>query len=140
MEFPGLEDPDISMTLALNHLKITSPRSVKRRANHFYVPYSSSKRRCNSDSATIRAVPISQAETVPLKLSLSLRSSSRTSEFNPTDQPNVTKTPWGRLTSLTGKPNIDLVNTTTGLGDISETVDIVTGERELHYSTLSASC
>src|SRR5271169_3002257 len=68
VKFPGVEDNDTSMTLALNRLNIASSRSIKRRPNHLYSPYADSKkRRCISDPTTMRSIPKSQVESAPLR-------------------------------------------------------------------------
>src|SRR5271156_2097376 len=74
VKFPGCDDKDTSMTLAMNLLNISSPRSVKKRPNNLYAPYTPSKRRYHSDSsATMRSTHLPQAETVPLRGAESLR-------------------------------------------------------------------
>ena len=67
VKFPGVDDKDTSMTLAMNRLNISSPRSVKKRPNHLYSPYSPAKRRCSSDPTASRSSHLSQAQTVPLR-------------------------------------------------------------------------
>src|SRR5271170_4548984 len=67
VKFPGCDDKDTSMTLAMNRLNISSPRSLKKRVNHLYSPYSPAKRRCSSDPASARPSHFSQGETVPLR-------------------------------------------------------------------------
>src|SRR5271170_6852331 len=129
VKFPGCDDKDTSMTLAMNRLNISTPRSVKKRPNHLYTPYTPSKRRCNSDPTATRSSHLSQAQTVPL----------RRDSTSSADDKALMK-PWGMLVSKTmGKPDIPLIDGTTGLGEICENVDVETGERQLKYSTSSFS-
>src|SRR5271155_4684717 len=94
VKFPGCDDKDTSMTLAMNRLNISSPRSVKKRANHLYTPYSPAKRRCSSDPTASKSSHLSQAETVALR-----RSSAAYGDDS--------AKPWGSLVSKTmGIPDI----------------------------------
>src|SRR5271170_4145286 len=94
VQFPGVDDKDTSMTLAMNRLNISSPRSVKKRPNHLYSPYSPAKRRCSSDSTASRSSHLSQAQPVPLRRG--------STTFAGDEEP---ANPWGMLVSkTTNKP------------------------------------
>jgi hypothetical protein len=135
VEFPGAESDDIPVTTALNNLNITSPRSAKRKANHFYSPYSPSKRRGRSAMATMRKVSFSQAETVPLRRATSLEAATNADVETvvvPQERQEEQPKPWGTLVSRTqGKPDIELRRSTTGIGHIFHYVDVETGERQI---------
>jgi hypothetical protein len=116
------------VTSALSKLNITSPRSAKRKANHFYSPYAPSKRRSSSATATMRKVSFSQAETVPLRRAASLEAATNV-DVETVVVPQIK--PWGVLVSQTeGKPDVSLVRTTTELGELLDNVDCFTGERQ----------
>src|SRR5271170_2523852 len=66
-KFPGVDDKDTSMTLAMYRLNISSPRSAKKRPSNLYTPYTPSKRRYSSDPMSLRPSHLSQAQTVPLR-------------------------------------------------------------------------
>jgi hypothetical protein len=124
VKFPGVDDKDTSMTLAMNRLNISSPRSTKKRASHLYSPYSA-KRRCNSDPTASGSSHVSQTQTVPLRR----RSTSSADNEEPRE-------PWGLLVSKTiGNPDIPLMVDSTGFGEICTFVDLNTGEREFNFST-----
>jgi hypothetical protein len=126
VKFPGVDDKDTSMTLAMNRLNISSPRSAKKRPNNLYTPYTPSKRRYSSDPTSVRPSQLSQAETVPVRPRLT----------SSTEGNDVSLKPWGILVSKTsGKPDIGLVTGSTGIGKLCPDVDVMTGERELDYST-----
>ena len=137
VEFPC--ETEVPVMSALSSLRITSPRSAKRKANHFYNPYTPSKRRSSSASATMRPVLLSQAATVPLRRAASLEA--KTINIAETvvvpqvireEQPK----PWGKLVSRTeGKLDIDLRRSSTGVGEDFHFVDMDTGERVIQFCT-----
>ena len=140
VKFPGAED-DTSMTMALKKMSIKTPRiqSTKRRENHFYAPYTPSKRRAISDSTKSAFVSMEQSGTVPLRPVPAADHQSCHKLENPAEstipisEPELK--PWGILISKTvGKPNIPLLRASTGLGKVCQVVDIHTGERLRQYS------
>lgn len=138
-KFPGVDDNDTSMTLALNRLNIASPRSVKRRLNHFYSPYSASKRRCNSDSPAISPVSPSEVCTLPIKCeALSSGSVAKDNARAKDDSKGSERiNSWGMLVSKTqGCSDISLIHRSTGLGKVCDFVDMATGERQTEFSKL----
>jgi len=54
---------------------------------------------------------------------------------------NNPQSPWGKLVSITkGFPDISLFVTSTGVGEIVDVVDIITGERKLDPSKHPCAC
>jgi hypothetical protein len=134
VKFPVVEE-ESSVTMALRELNIASPKSVKKRSNHFFAPYTP-KRRSVSDSTTMRSVSASQAETVPVRRTMSVKPNPnlKESEIAPLSL-EIGEKPWGKLISkTTGLPDITLTRDYTSLGRICDIVDCDTGERELTYS------
>ena len=121
-KFPGWHDKDTSMTLAMNRLNISAPRSAKKGANHLYTPYKPLMGRYQFGSLTIRPVHLSQADTIPLRYTESIGCTSSEDETK--------LKPWGILISMTRrKPDIALVESSTGLGEVLISLDMHTGER-----------
>jgi hypothetical protein len=136
VKFPVVEE-ESSVTMALRGLNIATPKSVKKRGNHFFAPYTP-KRRTVSDSTTMRSVSASQAETVPIRRTASTKvMPSGTDAGRIAAEEAEHRIPWGNLISNTeGKPDIALSNDSTGLGRMRDTVDMYTGERELDFSKI----
>jgi|SRR5579859_1862671 len=123
------------MTMALRKMNINTPkiRSSKRRENHFYTPYTPSKRRATSDH--LDTISMSRAETFPLSGPAPLKANNVT-DVNALSlhQPNETEC-WGKLISKTpGKPDIALIKKSTSLGKPVDFVDMHTGERMQEFS------
>jgi len=112
--------------MALKKMSIKTPRvqSSKRRENHFYAPYTPSKRRTASDPN--KTSSLSLAEVMPIKRSIS----GEIGKEAETDQK-----PWGHLISKSlNLGNILLSYSSTGIGELLDVVDIDTGDRMRKFS------
>jgi hypothetical protein len=139
VRFPAVEE-ERSVTMAMRGLNITTPRSSKRRENHYFTPYTP-KRRTVSDSNTMRSMAKSQAETVPDRQTTPMKTKTTAAALHSSSSiaETLPSRPWGKLFSKTeGIPDILLTYYSTGLGEICDWVDIDTGMRRTQYSTSSS--
>jgi len=125
----------MSMTMALKKMKINTPRiqSSKRRENHFYAPYTPSKRRAALSSGNLGPQTRTGAPNnvdVPTK-GITLDDTI----IMPSLESMGSSEPWGIFISKRlGKPDIPLSCGSTSLGKVSDIVDMYTGERVLDSS------
>jgi hypothetical protein len=132
-------EDDTSMTMALKKMNINTPkiRSSKRRENHFYAPYTPSKRRTASDTKTTKPISLSELDSTLVSHIPSGRTDLRPATVHSAQE---REEPWGKLISLSeGFSDIILTNDSTGLGELCDSVDIHTGVRVAQFSRLPFS-
>ena len=123
VRFPAEAYDDV-MTRAMNELNISTPRSAKRRAKHTFAPYTPSKRRCSNNSLQ------HQEKLSKSKYDLQCKNEETRDEVEPAES----VAPWGVLIAQTnGFSDIPLTRNSTSIGNLSDFVDVWTGERdEMH--------